>query len=66
MKEALLTYEELVQLKQNYEIDWIEFVKLSGYAEEFSSWCSRQNLEESDKNAFLFLEAIEKQVFNLQ
>ena len=51
MKEALLTYEELVQLKQNYEIDWIEFVKLSGYAEEFSSWCSRQNLEESDKNA---------------
>ena len=36
---AKKTYEELVQLKQDGKIGWLEFLQLGDDAEDFRNWC---------------------------
>ena len=40
---AKKTYDELVQLKQDGRIGWLEFVQLGDDAEDFFNWCEEHN-----------------------
>jgi hypothetical protein len=59
---AKKTYEELVQLKQDGKIGWLEFVQLGDDAEEFFVWCDEHNERPTEANAELFMEMKERQV----
>ena len=59
---ARKTYEELVQLKQDGKIGWLEFVQLGDDAEEFFNWCDGHNERPTEANAELFMEMRERQV----
>ena len=49
-------YEELVQLKQEGKIGWLEFVQQGDDAEDFKNWCEEHGEQQSEENAELFVE----------
>ena len=53
---AKKTYEELVQLKQDGKIGWLEFLQLGDDAEDFKNWCDEHGEQQSEENAELFIE----------
>ena len=53
---AKKSYEELVQLKQEGKIGWLEFVQLGDDAEDFKNWCEEHGEQQSEENAELFVE----------
>ena len=53
---AKKSYEELVQLKQEGKIGWLEFVQLGVDAEDFKNWCEEHGEQQSEENAELFVE----------
>lgn len=59
-------YDELVQLKQNEKISWVEFVKQGDNKEEFEQWCKDHSVEETEDNAQLFIEMTEDFAFENQ
>lgn len=53
---AKKSYEELVQLKQDGKIGWLEFVQLGDDAEDFKNWCEEHGEQQSEEYAELFVE----------
>ncbi|MBQ6204037.1 MAG: hypothetical protein IJK46_08085 [Prevotella sp.] len=53
---AKKSYEELVQLKQEGKIGWLEFVQQGDDAEDFKNWCEEHGEQQSEENAELFVE----------
>ncbi len=53
---AKKSYEELVQLKQDGKIGWLEFVQQGDDAEDFKNWCEEHGEQQSEENAELFVE----------
>lgn len=54
------SYDELVQLKQEGKISWVDFVKAGDDAEDYVKWCSDHGEEESEDNAQLYMEMTEE------
>ena len=50
------SYDELVVLKQEGKISWLEFVKRSEQAQDYLQWCKDHGVEPTDDNAELYLE----------
>ena len=61
---AKKTYDELVQLKQDGRIGWLEFVQLGEDAEDFFNWCEEHNEQPTEANAELFMEMKEIWIVN--
>ena len=63
---AKKSYEELVQLKQEEKIGWLEFVQLGDNAKEFATWCKEHNVEQTEEYATLFVEQTEERLWEEQ
>lgn len=50
------SYDELVVLKQEGKISWLEFVKRSEQSQDYLQWCKDHSVEPTDDNAELYLE----------
>lgn len=61
-----MTYDELVELKQNGQIGWKEFVLRSDFAADYTQWLADQGLEASDSSAAKFLDAAEDEFYAAQ
>lgn len=59
-------YDELVQLKQEGKISWLQFVNLSNEQEDFAEWCEKHKFSQTNETAQLFLDALEENLFNNQ
>ena len=60
------SYEELVQLKQEGKINWVDFVKAGDSREEYELWCGEPGVEENEDNAQLYLEMTENGIYDNQ
>ncbi len=60
---ARKSYEELVQLKQEGKIGWLEFVQLGDSAEDFTQWCQDHNVEQTEEYAELYVEQTEERLW---
>ena len=63
---AKKSFDELVQLKQEGRIGWLEFVRQGDSSEEYSRWCEEHNVAESEDNAELFMEMTEQRLWEQQ
>ena len=63
---ARKSYEELVQLKQDGEIGWLEFVQLGESAEDFAEWCRNHNVRQTEEYAELYVEQTEERLWEEQ
>lgn len=50
------TFEELVQLKKDNVITWLEFVEQTDYADAYRRWLENRGLEPDEDSAELFLD----------
>ena len=57
---AKRTFEELVRLKQEGSIGWLEFVQEGDSADEYAQWCKDHNMEQTEDNAELFADMTEE------
>lgn len=48
------SFEELVQLKQDGKIGWVEFLQMSEYADDYKEWLNDRGEEPNEDNAELF------------
>ncbi len=48
------TFEELVQLKQDGKIGWVEFLKQSDFAEDYQAWLDGRGEKPTEDNAELW------------
>lgn len=60
---ARKTFEELVQLKQDNKIGWLEFIRQGDHADDYAQWCEEHGVEPSDENAELFVEMTEERLY---
>ena len=60
------SYEELVQLKQDGKIGWLEFVQQVDNAEDFAQWCRDHNVKQTEDCAELFVEQTEERLWQEQ
>jgi hypothetical protein len=60
---AKKTYEELVQLKQDKKIGWLDFVRQCDNADEYAKWCEDHGTEQSEESAELFVDMTEERLF---
>ena len=59
---AKKTFEELVQLKQDKKIGWLDFVRLGDNAEEYARWCADHGTEPSEDTTALLEDKTEERV----
>lgn len=57
---AKRTFEELVRLKQEGSIGWLDFVREGDSADEYAQWCKDHNMEQTEDNAELFADMTEE------
>lgn len=57
---AKRTFEELVRLKQEGSIGWLEFVQEGDSADEYERWCKDHGMEQTEDNAELFVDMTEE------
>lgn len=57
-------YDELVQMAQDGQITWCEFVQMSDSGVEFSAWCSARGLVESNRSAQAFVDMQEERLYD--
>lgn len=50
------TYDELVQMHQNGEIGWMDFLLMGDMADDYQQWCQNHNEEPTEDNAELYVE----------
>ena len=59
------SYDELVQMKQDGKIGWLDFVKKGDDAEEYKQWCQDHGEEPTEENAELFVEMTDAKTMEL-
>lgn len=57
--EKEYSYDELVQLKQDGKIGWVDFVKATEDKEDYEKWCRNHGEKETEENALFFIEMTE-------
>ena len=60
-----ISYDELVQMKQDGKIGWLDFVMKGDDAEEYKLWCENHGEEPSEANAELFVEMSDERAIQL-
>ena len=60
-----ISYDELVQMKQDGKIGWLDFVMKGDDAEEYKQWCMNHGEEPSEANAELFVEMSDERAMQL-
>ena len=53
------SFEELVQLKQDKRIGWLQFTLESEHADDFMRWCKEHNTHPSKDTAEFYMESVE-------
>lgn len=53
------SFEELVQLKQDRRIGWLQFTLESEHADDFMQWCKEHNSHPSEDIAEFYMESVE-------
>ena len=59
------SYDELVQMKQDGKIGWLDFVLKGDEADEYKQWCQDHGEEPSEENAELFVEMTDAKTMEL-
>ena len=59
------SYDELVQMKQDGKIGWLDFVQKGDDAEEYKQWCQDHGEEPTEDNAELFVEMTDAKAMEL-
>lgn len=57
------SYDELVQLKQNGKIGWVDFINAGENKEDYEKWCRDHGEEETEDNAQFYIEMSEAHGF---
>ena len=60
-----ISYDELVQMKQDGKIGWLDFVMKGDDADEYKQWCENHGEEPSEANAELFVEMSDERAMQL-
>ena len=60
-----ISYDELVQMKQDGKIGWLEFVQKGDNAEEYEQWCQDHGEKPTEANAELFVEMADQEAMKL-
>lgn len=60
-----ISYDELVQMKQDGKIGWLDFVMKGDDADEYKQWCENHGEEPSEANAELFVEMNDERAIQL-
>ena len=63
--EQNISYDELVQMKQDGKIGWLDFLLKGDDAEEYKQWCQDHNEEPTEENAELFVEMTDAKALEL-
>ena len=53
------SFEELVQLKQDRRIGWLQFTLEGEHADDFMRWCKEHNTHPSEDTAEFYMESVE-------
>lgn len=53
------SFEELVQLKQDRRIGWLQFTLEGDHADGFMQWCKEHNTHPSEDTAEFYMESVE-------
>ena len=59
------SYDELVQMKQDGKIGWLDFVMKGDDADEYKQWCKDHGEEPTEENAELFVEMTDAKTIEL-
>ena len=59
------SYDELVQMKQDGKIGWLDFVMKGDDADEYKQWCQDHDEEPTEENAELFVEMTDAKTMEL-
>ncbi len=59
------SYDELVQMKQDGKIGWLDFVMKGDDADEYKQWCQDHGEEPTEDNAELFVEMTDAKTIEL-
>ena len=59
------SYDELVQMKQDGKIGWLDFVMKGDDADEYKQWCQDHGEEPTEENAELFVEMTDAKTIEL-
>lgn len=54
------SFEELVQLKQDRRIGWLQFTLEGEHADGFMQWCKEHNTHPSEDTAEFYMESVEE------
>ncbi len=60
--EQKINFDELVQMKQDGKIGWLELVLKGDDAEEYELWCQDHGEKPTEDNAELFVEMTDERV----
>lgn len=63
--EQNIRYDELVQMKQDGKIGWLDFLLKGDDAEEYKQWCQDHDEEPTEENAELFVEMTDAKALEL-
>ena len=63
--EQNISYNELVQMKQDGKIGWLDFLLKGDDAEEYKEWCQDHDEEPTEENAELFVEMTDAKALEL-
>ena len=63
--EQNISYNELVQMKQDGKIRWLDFLLKGDDAEEYKQWCQDHDEEPTEENAELFVEMTDAKALEL-
>ena len=63
--EQNISYDELVQMKQDGKIGWLDFLLKGDDSEEYKQWCQDHNEEPTEENAELFVEMTDAKALEL-
>ena len=63
--EQNISYDELVQMKQDGKIGWLDFLLKGDDAEEYKEWCQDHDEEPTEENAELFVEMTDAKALEL-
>ena len=56
------TYEELVRLRQDNRIGWLQFTLESEHAGDYLQWCREHNTHPSEETAEFYIDMTEQSV----
>ena len=60
------TYEELVRLRQDNRIGWLQFTLESEHADDYMQWCRERDTHPSEETAEFYIDMTEQSVQDRQ